>query len=116
MRVAETVFAPPGDVLGPENAFAVSDERDLWTRRLLDAERGAWLGGVAEGWKAALEYVHRARHDDFAPIARLMLAMCGNVSPPLAELEALRWELRGERRTRETFGDPHPDDYTGGPQ
>ena len=29
--------------------------------------------------------------------------------------EAVRWELRGEPRTRETFSQPHPDDYTGSP-
>lgn len=27
-----------------------------------------------------------------------------------AELERRRWTLRGEQRTRETFGDPHPAD------
>lgn len=25
-----------------------------------------------------------------------------------------RWELRGEPRTRATFGQPHPDDFPGG--
>lgn len=32
----------------------------------------------------------------------------------LAELDALRWSVRGEPRSREDFGDPHPGDYRGG--
>ena len=30
-----------------------------------------------------------------------------------AELERIRWTVRGEVRTREDFGRPHPDDYPG---
>ncbi len=33
--------------------------------------------------------------------------------PELAELEALRWAVRGQPRTREQFGQPHPADRTG---
>ena len=29
-----------------------------------------------------------------------------------AELERRRWSVRGERRTRETFAEPHAADYT----
>jgi hypothetical protein len=32
---------------------------------------------------------------------------------PAAEYERARWMLRGEHRTRETFGRPHPDDFPG---
>ena len=31
----------------------------------------------------------------------------------LAEVEARRWIVRGEKRTRATFGDPHPGDFRG---
>ena len=34
-------------------------------------------------------------------------------SPSRAEVEARRWSVRGEQRTRETFGCPHRDDYPG---
>jgi len=30
-----------------------------------------------------------------------------------AELEARRWSVRGERRTRQSFADPHPHDFQG---
>lgn len=30
------------------------------------------------------------------------------------DVERRRWELRGEPRTRETFGQAHPDDFPGG--
>jgi len=34
-------------------------------------------------------------------------------SPTRAEVEARRWKVRGEHRTRETFGRPHRDDFPG---
>jgi len=41
----------------------------------------------------------------------------GRSLPAAAEPTAdeLRWSVRGELRTRETFGLPHPADYRGGP-
>ena len=33
--------------------------------------------------------------------------------PAYAEIERKRWTVRGEQRTRETFGQPHPGDYLG---
>lgn len=92
-----------------EAVLALSDERDRQERRLLGAERAAWLEGAAEGWKAALEYVQRIRQDDFAPIARLLLAMCGSACPPLADLEETRWGPGG----REHFADPREGDGRG---
>jgi hypothetical protein len=37
-------------------------------------------------------------------------------SPSRDEVEARRWSVRGEQRTRETFGRPHRDDYPGSAQ
>ena len=34
-------------------------------------------------------------------------------SPSHRELERVRWAVRGERRNRETFGQPHPADFAG---
>lgn len=92
-----------------DELLELSDERDRQERRLLNAERAAWLEGAAEGWKAALDYVQRFRQDDFAPIARLMLAMCGNDCPPLADLEVKRWGPGG----RDHFADPREGDGRG---
>lgn len=82
-----------------------SDERDLWQRRLLDAQRAAYRAGYNDG-----------RADEQRDADRRWVA-----TPPLTvrddltrdELEARRWTLRGEQRTRETFGLPHPADFTG---
>ena len=89
-----------------EQLFELSDERDWWLGRLLDAERAAYMLGAAEGWKAALEYVHKVRQEDFAPIARLMVAMAGSDRPGVADLELRRWGPGG----REHFADPRPTD------
>jgi hypothetical protein len=100
--------------VSPEIAFAdreallaISDERDLWSRRLLDEARAAYLAGYAAG---RADEQHAA---DCSWAARPPFKV--SERPDLAELKALRWELRGEPRTRETFGLPHPDDYPGGP-
>ena len=86
----------------------LSDDRDLWEHRLLDAEAAAYAAGYAAG------RADEARDADRAwaaiPVQRF------RDSPDLAELEAARWTVRGEPRNRETFGQPHPDDYPGGPR
>jgi len=33
--------------------------------------------------------------------------------PSYAEVERRRWQVRGEERTRQTFGQPHPADFLG---
>ena len=88
------------------DVLAVSDERDTWQQRLLDAERAAYRSGYADGRadeRVAADRAWAARRPFKAPDG-----------PDLAEVEALRWELRGQQRTRQTFGQPHPDDYEGG--
>lgn len=89
------------------NAYRVlelSAERDLWERRLLDAERAAYARGYQDGRD------DQAREDGrrwaAMPVRRV------NGEPTFAELELLRWGPGG----REHFGDPRPDDYKGGPR
>lgn len=75
-----------------------SDERDQHERRLLDAERRAYLDGYRDGHQDA------ARELDAewsaTPPWRIP------VSPAFAELERRRWGPGG----RERFSDPRPSD------
>jgi hypothetical protein len=93
-------------VSGPdEGLLALSDERDLWQRRLLDAQRAAYRAGYDAGRSDA------QRDADRAWAARPSLTVREDLSRE--EIEARRWELRGEQRSRETFGQTHPGDFTG---
>ena len=78
-------------------------------RRLLAAGRDSYRRGLADGiiLGRRLEGAERdaAWNAIARPVARGGLAY--------AELERKRWAVRGEPRTRETFGLPHPDDFTG---
>jgi hypothetical protein len=90
-------------VIPPE----LSDLLDWWLRRLLDAERAAYIAGYAAGHHDGYERGTRQMQAEWPAIVRPLSR------PSRAEIEAVRWELRGERRTRETFGQPHPNDYPG---
>jgi hypothetical protein len=72
--------------------LALSDERDLWLRRVLDAWR--------EGYQAAL-------NDAVVESLLRIWPAPGHVS----ETEKRRYPPDG----REHFADPRPNDYTGGP-
>jgi hypothetical protein len=78
----------------------LSDERDQWWQRVLIAYREGYANGArdqwVEGYVAAIEDVKRIQHDAVDP-----------------RLEARRWDLRGEQRTRRTFAQPHPDELQG---
>lgn len=100
-------------MIGERTAAAVlerSAERELWLRRELAAEvRGYERGraaGYEEGYAASEREMAQCWHEIADPIA------CGG--PSYAELERRRWMLRGEQRTRKTFGQPHADDFLGG--
>jgi hypothetical protein len=84
-----------------------SAERDRWRQRIEAAEKGAYLLGRADGYDRG--YAARAAEleRDWQEIAR-PIARGG---PSYSELERRRWMLRGEQRTRGTFGQPHPDDF-----
>jgi hypothetical protein len=90
--------------------LAQSDEADWWLRRLLAAERRAYdLGrqdGYREGRQAEAAERDQAWNSWAAPLARRLADG--------VDLQARRWKLRGEPRTRETFGLPHPGDRHGG--
>ena len=90
-----------------------ADEVEL--RRLLAVEfgRDGYRQGYSAGWLAAVAMLKRLQHGLVAEAA----------------IEVVRWTVscrehritgyagdcpRCEVRTRETFGQPHPDDYQGG--
>jgi hypothetical protein len=82
----------------------LSAERDKWLARLGAEYLIGWKLGYAAG--SAAERLEADQAWSALPRRRLPYA-------PLADVEAKRWELRGEQRTRETFGQPHPADYKG---
>jgi hypothetical protein len=86
----------------------LSDERDLELALRLAAWRDGWQAGNAAaeaawsaGYAHAVAEIKGAQHG-------LVLLVRG-----LAETEARRWVLRGERRSRQTFALPHRDDFPG---
>jgi hypothetical protein len=81
--------------------LTLSDERDLWLRRLLNSERAAYVAGYADG--RADERVEADRAWAAQPLQRV------SDRAELAELEQLRWGPGG----REHFGAPRPGDYPG---
>lgn len=96
-----TVHQPP-DIA---SLLDLSDERD----RQLKLRRAAFR----EGWRAA-EAAHaddysRGYHDGV-----LRRKHAEHEAVEALRLYLRRWELRGGRRTRATFAEPHPDDFTGG--
>lgn len=95
-----TVHQPPDIAL----LLELSDERDQWERRLLAAERAAW------------QAAERAHADDYHVgyiDGLLRRKHLEHDAVEAGKVYARRWELRGEPRTRETFGRPHRDDFTG---
>lgn len=84
-----------------------SDERDAWLARVIEAEESGYARGLADGVTLGRQLEAAERDEQWnraaAPIAR--------GGPAVAD----RWKLRGEPRTRQTFGRPHPADYPGGP-
>jgi hypothetical protein len=83
----------------------------------LDAEPDAWLaafedlkeiGELHAAYAAGREAEGTERDQAWNRIA-------GQVSRSgkFADVERRRWTVRGEQRTREDFGRPHPDDFKG---
>lgn len=101
--LSETSDIPPiGDDL-VAIILALSNERDRWERRCIDAERT----GYALGYSDAM--ARRQRADDQLWAALPPRPFPGN-DMTIEQLNQLRWALRGQPRTRETFGAPHPAD------
>lgn len=86
-----------------EALLAISDERDAWLRRLLDAERAAYEAGYADGYRDGYEHGARVLEADWPTVIRPL------ERPTLTELELLRWGPGG----REHAGDPRPCDFPG---
>lgn len=97
--------------------LADSDRRD----RELAARLSAWTegrqaaeleleGAYEAGYADALLTVKRGHHDTLRAAQNLR-----DWAETEETIETTRWELRGQPRTRETFAQPHPGDYTGGP-
>lgn len=78
----------------------LSAERDWWAKRLLEAERKAYLAGEADGFLAGYNHGTRVIQAEWPAIARPL------TGPTLAELELLRWGPGG----REQFGARRPSD------
>jgi hypothetical protein len=85
--------------------LALSDERAQWQKYALDLARDAYRDGYRDG------RADEARDADRAWAAQPRQRV--RDGDALADVEARRWKLRGEQRTRETFGQPHPADYKG---
>ena len=89
--------------------LALSDERDVQLELRRRAYRDGWeaghMTGVGDGRQAEAAERDREWNAIARPVAR--------GGPAYAEIERKRWTVRGEQRTRETFGQPHPGDYLG---
>jgi hypothetical protein len=96
---------------------ATAAELDHVTALLAEHLAADPLEQLAELWHAyAIEAYETGRADALAELAAIWPAypkLPALDRPELAELEARRWELRGEPRTREQFGQPHPHDRAG---
>jgi flagellar biosynthesis/type III secretory pathway protein FliH len=93
--------------------LAYSDTRDAELAGRQAARADSYRVGYAEGEqagrRAALESIAESQRQIHAELAGLPSR------PAYAALERVRWELRGEVRTRTSFAGPHPGDYLGGP-
>jgi hypothetical protein len=74
---------------------------DASLRLRLDAYREGWTRGRADGYQAGyVTGILARKHADRDVYEGLQLL-------------ARQWELRGEKRTRATFAQPHKDDFQG---
>jgi hypothetical protein len=100
----------------PAELLALSDERDAQLAlRHADRREGYRLGdeaGYRRGYEQAAADLEAGWHEMASRVAR-------GDSRSHAELEAERWKVHGEPRTRDTYGLPHPADRCprgGGPR
>jgi ribosome-binding ATPase YchF (GTP1/OBG family) len=73
--------------------------------------REAYELGHSAGWREGREAL--LREQELAARVATGLIEAIAAGPTFAEMEARRWTVRGEPRTRSAFGEPHPDDFTG---
>jgi len=82
----------------------LSDERDTYLKRIL----GAW----ADGYRACQAH-HGDQYEQGFADGVMALKRAQHDAHRLVELDARRWELRGEKRGRRDFGRPHKEDFGG---
>jgi hypothetical protein len=85
---------------------SVSDLLDGQLRLRLEAYREGYQRGHQAGYAAGRQDLA----DEFAEAWNDIARPVTRADPAL---QRRRWTLRGEQRTRETFGRPHRDDFTG---
>lgn len=91
--------------MSPDELLALSDERDIWMQRMLDAERVAYREGYRAGQRAGYERGTRQMEAEW-PAVVAPLASIARGKPTHAELDVLRYGPGG----RERFSDPLPSD------
>lgn len=84
----------------------LQDGPDAWQAALQELRD---IGDLHAAYAAGREDESADRDARWNEIARPV----ARGGPAHAELERRRWTVRGEQRTQETFGQPHPDDYMG---
>ncbi|HEY2550110.1 MAG TPA: hypothetical protein VGI64_05995 [Streptosporangiaceae bacterium] len=82
-----------------------SDDRERELARRL----ASWREGYTAGFLAGVEV---GRGAVLAEEARQQREAAGQLAEAV-EIQQARWRLRGERRTRQTFSQPHPADFHG---
>jgi hypothetical protein len=87
--------------------LALSDERDGWLLRLRASWRAAYRLGFELGHAAGYRQAERDMTRSWREVATPVAHASGG------ELQRRRWAVRGQTRARETFAQPHPDDYPG---
>ncbi len=111
MSVADT---PPVHVKhdrGVSGIFARIEERQRWHQMVTDA----WYAGLAHAEAAHADDYRRGWNDALAHAEMVAAAQRRlGVSARVTSSGLTRWVVRGERRTRATFGKPHRKDYPGG--
>jgi hypothetical protein len=86
--------------------LTLSRERDLWMKRVLEAEKRGFDRGVNLGREQGFALADAELERSWRTLAAGIMN-----APSFADLEFLRWGPGG----REKFGQPRPGDYKGGP-
>jgi hypothetical protein len=107
--VTEAAAPPIALARAVAELLALSGERDRWAERLGEEFRAGFALGRALGVEEGRRAEARERDSAWNAIARPVAR--GGVTH--AEIERVRWAVRGEPRTRAEYGLPHKDDYTG---
>jgi hypothetical protein len=97
-------LSTPAQFYPPAAILELSDERDIWAQRVLDAERAGYARGYADGDRDGYERGARLLETGWRSIAPVP------GEPTHAELEIRRWGPGGRKR----FGDPRPGDFRPG--